>query len=158
MCTVLLPPDDNPITVKYATSYHIINHISCHINHIASYHIIYHISYRIIYHILYYIIYHVSYHIILWCPVPDLKLPPRSSWELRSSGLVSYITAGLYRTGCWRGYKQSTSQAKDFWFKIIMWKGNAVPLQAWSGPDGSRRLRFPNFNTIGTWSSQGCQP
>ena len=26
-------------------------------------------------------------------------------------------------------------------------KGKAVPLQAWSGPDGSRKLRFPDFTT-----------
>jgi len=26
-------------------------------------------------------------------------------------------------------------------------KGKAVPLQAWSGPEGSRKLRFPNFVT-----------
>ena len=26
-------------------------------------------------------------------------------------------------------------------------KGNAVPLQAWSGPEGSRKLRFPDFMT-----------
>jgi hypothetical protein len=26
-------------------------------------------------------------------------------------------------------------------------KVKAVPLQAWSGPDGSRRLRFPDFMT-----------
>jgi hypothetical protein len=25
--------------------------------------------------------------------------------------------------------------------------GKAVPLQAWSGPDGSRKLRFPDFMT-----------
>ena len=24
-------------------------------------------------------------------------------------------------------------------------KGKAVPLQAWSGPEGSRQLRFPDF-------------
>jgi len=29
-------------------------------------------------------------------------------------------------------------------------KGKAVPLQAWTGPEGSRRLRLPNFKTIGT--------
>jgi len=28
-----------------------------------------------------------------------------------------------------------------------MSKGKAVPLQAWSGPDGSRKLRFPDFVT-----------
>jgi hypothetical protein len=30
-------------------------------------------------------------------------------------------------------------------------KGKAVPLQAWTGPEGSWRLRFPDFKTIGTW-------
>jgi len=25
------------------------------------------------------------------------------------------------------------------------------PLQAWTGPEGSRRLRFTDFKTIGTW-------
>jgi len=29
-------------------------------------------------------------------------------------------------------------------------KGKAIPLQAWSGPEGSRRLRLPDFKTIGT--------
>jgi hypothetical protein len=26
-------------------------------------------------------------------------------------------------------------------------EGKAVPLQAWSGPEGSRKLRFPDFTT-----------
>ena len=25
-------------------------------------------------------------------------------------------------------------------------KGKAIPLQAWTGPEGSRRLRLPDFN------------
>jgi hypothetical protein len=29
-------------------------------------------------------------------------------------------------------------------------KGKAIPLQAWTGPEGSRRLRVPDFKTIGT--------
>jgi hypothetical protein len=29
-------------------------------------------------------------------------------------------------------------------------KGKAIPLQAWTGPEGSRRLRLPEFKTIGT--------
>jgi hypothetical protein len=29
-------------------------------------------------------------------------------------------------------------------------KGKAIPLQAWTGPGGSRRLRLPDFKTIGT--------
>jgi len=28
-------------------------------------------------------------------------------------------------------------------------KGKAVPLQAWSGPEGSRKLTFPDFMTTG---------
>ena len=27
----------------------------------------------------------------------------------------------------------------------------AIPLQAWTGPEGSRRLRLPDFKIIGTW-------
>jgi len=29
-------------------------------------------------------------------------------------------------------------------------KGKAFPLQAWTGLEGSRRLRFPDSKTIGT--------
>jgi hypothetical protein len=29
-------------------------------------------------------------------------------------------------------------------------KGKAIPLQAWTGPEGSGSLRFPDFRTIGT--------
>jgi hypothetical protein len=34
----------------------------------------------------------------------------------------------------------------------------AIPLQAWTGPEGSRRLSLPDFKTIGTWSWYSCQP
>ena len=29
-------------------------------------------------------------------------------------------------------------------------KGKAIPLQAWTGPEGSRRLRLPDFKTVDT--------
>jgi len=29
-------------------------------------------------------------------------------------------------------------------------KGKVIPLQAWTGPQGSRRLRLPDFMTIDT--------
>jgi len=41
--------------------------------------------------------------------------------------------------------------------KLCKGKGKAIPLQAWTGPEGSRRLRPPDFKTIGTWRWQGCQ-
>ena len=31
--------------------------------------------------------------------------------------------------------------------KIILYNGKAVPLQAWSGPEGSRKIKFPDFTT-----------
>jgi len=34
----------------------------------------------------------------------------------------------------------------------------AIPLQAWTDPEGSRSLRSPAFKTIGTWRWQCCQP
>jgi len=29
-------------------------------------------------------------------------------------------------------------------------KGKAIPLPAWTGPEGSRRLKVPHFKTFGT--------
>jgi hypothetical protein len=33
---------------------------------------------------------------------------------------------------------------------VNYWKGKAIPLQALTGPEGSRRLRLPDFKTVGT--------
>jgi hypothetical protein len=35
---------------------------------------------------------------------------------------------------------------------LLAYKGKAIPLQAWTGHEGSRRLRPPYFKTIDTWS------
>ena len=35
----------------------------------------------------------------------------------------------------------------NFVIIVIIIKGKAVPLQAWSGPEGCRELRFPDFVT-----------
>jgi hypothetical protein len=37
-------------------------------------------------------------------------------------------------------------------------KCKAIPLQAWRGPEGSRRLRLPDLKTISTRRWSGCQP
>jgi len=29
-------------------------------------------------------------------------------------------------------------------------KGKAIPLQVWTGPEGSRKMRFPDFKQIDT--------
>jgi len=36
----------------------------------------------------------------------------------------------------------------SFWYTVK--KGKAIPLQAWTGPEGSRSLRLPDFKTFGT--------
>jgi len=33
-------------------------------------------------------------------------------------------------------------------------KIKAIPVQPWTVPEGSRRLRLPDFNTVGTWKLQ----
>jgi len=35
-------------------------------------------------------------------------------------------------------------------FVLHLIKGIAIPLQAWTGPEGSRRLRLPDFKTVDT--------
>jgi hypothetical protein len=35
-------------------------------------------------------------------------------------------------------------------YSDIKGKGKAIPLQAWTGPEGSRKLRLPDFKTAGT--------
>jgi hypothetical protein len=32
---------------------------------------------------------------------------------------------------------------------LIEYKGKAIQLEVWAGPEGSRRLRLPNFKTVG---------
>jgi hypothetical protein len=34
--------------------------------------------------------------------------------------------------------------------ELIEVKGKAIPLHAWTGTEGSRKLRLPDFKTIGT--------
>ena len=33
---------------------------------------------------------------------------------------------------------------------LVFSEGKATPLEAWGGPEGSTRLRLPDFKTIGT--------
>jgi len=33
---------------------------------------------------------------------------------------------------------------------VLVKQGKAIPLQAWTGLEGSRRLRLPDFKTVGT--------
>ena len=42
-------------------------------------------------------------------------------------------------------FERSKESEKGNKVTISRSKGKAVPLQAWSGPESSRKLRFPNF-------------
>jgi len=44
-------------------------------------------------------------------------------------------------------YKRSVGLHSSIPPCVLYDKGKAVPLQAWSGPEGSRKLRFPDFMT-----------
>jgi len=43
----------------------------------------------------------------------------------------------------------STSNSSIMVVVAVKVKGKAIPLQAWRGPEGSRRLRLPDLKTIG---------
>jgi hypothetical protein len=64
-------------------------------------------------------------------------LPPRKT------RYILYRRLGGPRAGL-DGYEFVSSLGK------VKGKGKAIPLQAWTGPEGSRRLRFPDFKTIDT--------
>ena len=38
----------------------------------------------------------------------------------------------------------------QYFYQYVKGKGKAIPLQAWAGPEGSVRLRLPDFKTLGT--------
>jgi hypothetical protein len=44
-------------------------------------------------------------------------------------------------------YKASDTRSAKQPFLLFFGKGKAIPLQTWTGPEGSRRLRFPDFKT-----------
>jgi len=43
-------------------------------------------------------------------------------------------------------------------YEMVKKKGKAVPLQAWSGPEGSRKLRFPDFMTTAEDGGKAVSP
>jgi len=44
-------------------------------------------------------------------------------------------------------------------FNFVKGKGKAVPLQVWAGPEGSRKLRLPDFVTTAQDGGRlSCQP
>jgi len=71
----------------------------------------------------------------------ELITRPEESYRLWSVVVCDLETSRM-RKAITRVGSQRHSKRKD--------KGKAFPLQAWTGPEGSRRLRLPDFKTIGT--------
>jgi hypothetical protein len=42
-------------------------------------------------------------------------------------------------------------------YRLYIYKGKAIPLQAWTDPGGFRSSRLPDFKTIGIWKWDVCQ-
>ena len=72
-------------------------------------------------------------------------LQPRAkAISLKKIRIVGYVArtaeTRIYRSVNWKG----SGQSRGLW---IILKGKAVPLQAWTDPEGSRKLRLPDFVT-----------
>jgi len=51
------------------------------------------------------------------------------------------------------GTKDDEENVRNYWITLRKrgkGKGKAIPLHAWTGPEGSGRLRLPDFKTIST--------
>ena len=68
----------------------------------------------------------------MYCPSRDSNLVQGSQWLLP-------LPTPLPRTNY-----------MELLIIIIIIIGTAIPLQAWTGPESSRRLRLPDFKTVGT--------
>jgi len=70
---------------------------------------------------------------------------------LASVGITPYI-----RNFCFRIYLTEIGLSPDgsstvHIYAQMLHKGKAIPLQAWTSPEGSRRLRLPDFMAMDTW-------
>jgi len=57
-------------------------------------------------------------------------------------GLMAYNT----QTHAWKCFSLRLTDSEQ----QLIYKGKAIPLQTWTDPEGSRRMRLPDFKTIGT--------
>ena len=73
---------------------------------------------------------------------------------MKRHAVAQFVEALWYKGG--RSLVRFPAVSYEFFMDIIldstqppteMNKGKSVPLQAWSGPEGSRKLRFPDFMT-----------
>jgi hypothetical protein len=68
----------------------------------------------------------------------------RNNGALLISNFVAFVILSLLRPIDNIAYKQYVKMTA---VRLLMMVSKAVPSQAWSGPEGSRKLRFPDFMT-----------
>jgi hypothetical protein len=61
--------------------------------------------------------------------------------------LLDFLNKNMSSTWNYIGVNKEVIQDINYVYKG---KGKAIPLQALTGPESSRRLRLPDFKTIGT--------
>jgi hypothetical protein len=71
--------------------------------------------------------------------IRQTSMPPGG---IRTCNLSTQAAADLRLSGAVTGTGSVIFEGKG--------KGKAIPLQAWTGPEVSRKLRLPDFMTIGT--------
>jgi len=88
---------------------------------------------------------------------------PETCWAVNKHQVINWIKL-LHLVGWfiwivwWCTDLQTLKILKVIFVKTCFYKGKAIPWQAWIGPEGSRRLRLPDFMTISTQKWQDCQP
>ena len=94
------------------------------------------------------------------CPVTVLtrlsncmeSLPSRANISLQWEAQISTTSRRHPQTCSQTPWQSNYSNIQQ------LGKGTAIPLQAWTGPEGSRRLRLLDFKKICTWRWYSCQP
>ena len=102
--------------------------------------------------------------------VPNSHRQPERTSQLVCEDRVLFVWVDIHvslcrqqRPKCWQAVslvcppffcklRCSSNRTNKIINKQMDIKGKAMPLQAWTGPEGSSRLRLPNFKTIGTCS------
>ena len=87
------------------------------------------------------------------------SVPSYVSWLGHKYLFQQPITENLYsrfsfsiRDRISRPYKTKTpTEVRNISISILFGKGNVIPIQAWIDPEGSKRLKLPDFNKIGAW-------
>jgi len=110
----------------------------------------------------------------VWCFVITatklmLLLQKRTSWQVNNKHQIvdqesALVCAGTYTTltmslsVAFVSVLRGTTRHREIeptvlnTGRLIMYSNSSnLPLQAWRGPEVSRRLRLPDFKTIGTW-------